>query len=54
MDCYGGVQDSKSRHPKLNPAPANKVRWHGELCQTNNNFMYALLRRLGHGPGGYA
>jgi hypothetical protein len=39
MDCYGGVQDSKSHHPKLNPVPANKVRWHGGLCQTNNNFV---------------
>ncbi len=39
MDCYGGVQDSKSRHPKLNPASANKMRWHGKLCQTDNNFM---------------
>jgi hypothetical protein len=39
MDCYGGVQDSKSCHPTLNPAPANKVRWHGKLCQTDNNFM---------------
>jgi hypothetical protein len=39
MDCYGGVQDSKSCHPKLNPDPANKVRCHGKLFQTDNNFM---------------
>jgi hypothetical protein len=39
MDCNGGVQDSKSHHPNLNPTPANKVRWHGKLCQTDNNFM---------------
>jgi hypothetical protein len=40
-DCYGGVQCSKSCDPKLNPAPANKVRWHGklcQLCQTGKNF----------------
>lgn len=56
MDCYGGVQDNKSRDPKLNMAPANEVRWHGKLCRTCNDFvcrtfkchMYSLLYWIVH------